>query len=119
MEPEVAFKNYPSIENSTQTKFLNKIKERFTDPSILWVASEKIHGANFSVYCDGKIAKYGRRKDFISKDVPLHVDNLDEYFVEPFYNANRLVARFHKDLANIFKALQASFKEMTAYTLYG
>lgn len=119
MEPKTEFKHYPSIENSTQTKFLNKIEAKFVDPSVLWVASEKIHGANFSVWCDGKIVRYGRRKDFITKDIPVEEKQLDEYFLEPFFNANRLVGRFHHRLGMIFKRLQEKFKGVTSYTLYG
>jgi hypothetical protein len=33
---------------------------------LAWVASEKIHGANFSIHCSGQTIRYGRRKDFLT-----------------------------------------------------
>lgn len=48
---QMTFNKFCSIENAYNTKFINKIREEcyeFVDKPI-WVVTEKIHGANFSV----------------------------------------------------------------------
>ena len=71
MEPEAhltSFHPYSSIQLTKREKFVKKIKSKNYDkPHILWVASEKIHGANFSIHCSEKWVRYGRRNDFITK----------------------------------------------------
>ena len=52
-----------------------------TAPEIIWTASEKIHGSNFSVNCDGHTVRYGRRNDYITKDIPVGEEKVDSYFV--------------------------------------
>lgn len=83
MEPEpLKFREYPSIELSSRQNFVDRLKQgNFTSPEIEWVASEKIHGSNFSVFCDGQIVKYGRRNDFLTKDIPVGEEKVDTYFV--------------------------------------
>lgn len=47
------FKKYESISNNNNTRTIEYYREKgFTDPSILWYATEKIHGTNFSFMCD-------------------------------------------------------------------
>lgn len=48
------FRKYPKITNSYDVKFLTKIAEHGLYASdIKWSVSEKLHGANLSIYCDG------------------------------------------------------------------
>ena len=48
------FRKYPRITNSYDAKFLAKIAEHGLYASnIKWSVSEKLHGANLSLYCDG------------------------------------------------------------------
>lgn len=42
----MAFVPYPSIENDYREKLVDRIKVHFDDDD--WIATEKIHGANFS-----------------------------------------------------------------------
>lgn len=86
---------------------------------MVWVASEKIHGCNFSVYCDGDIVKYGRRNDYITKDIPIDSGKIDTFFVESFYSAPKIVSGFHNKLGDLFKSLKEHYPTIKNYTLYG
>lgn len=46
----------------------------------MWVASEKIHGSNFSVHCSGDKVRYGRRTDFLSDEIDMDSDDPGKYF---------------------------------------
>ena len=73
---EVKFKEYSSLELHTRDKFINQVKQAgFDKPDILWIGSEKIHGSNFSIHFNAETARYGRRTDFCSKEIPIPCDN--------------------------------------------
>lgn len=58
----VAFKKYSSLAHDNKAS-IEKIEEaKMTDPSVEWVATEKVHGANFSFSVDssGEIECYKR-----------------------------------------------------------
>lgn len=58
-EPKVndktlVFKEYSSIELATRDKFIDSIRKAgYDSKDIEWVASEKIHGSNFSILFNG------------------------------------------------------------------
>ena len=65
---DLVFKEYSSLELATRDKFIKGIRQRGYDAKdILWTASEKIHGSNFSIHFNGETVRYGRRTDFLSK----------------------------------------------------
>ena len=105
---ELAFKEYSSLELATRDKFINLVrKANYDEKDILWVASEKIHGSNFSIHFNGETARYGRRTDFCSKDIPIPCDNPGELFSETFHDARNLVKKFHNKLGDIFANIKA------------
>ncbi len=57
------FQKYPSIDNTYRTKAINYIRQHecFTDE---WVVLLKVHGENFSFYCDGDTVLTGRKLSF-------------------------------------------------------
>lgn len=57
------FTKYNSLKNTSQTKFLFKVTSEGLDGG-LFVATEKIHGANFSIWFDGVEFKTGMRNGF-------------------------------------------------------
>lgn len=63
--------------------------------------------------------KYGRRNDFITKDIPVLEEKLDTYFLESFYSAPSLVVRFHNKLGELFNSLKETYPNIKSYTLYG
>ena len=89
------FQKYGSIENSYREKTLYYIhSEGFADPEILWVATEKIHGANFSLWYDGKDFNCGKRSGFIGADNFYNVDRIRDtlrcYMEDLHYEIDRL-----------------------------
>ena len=120
LEKALKFHEYSSVELATRDKFINIIKEcGFDSKEIEWVASEKIHGSNFSVFFNGETANYGRRTDFLSKDIPVPCENPGEYFNESFYDARKLVTRFHNKLADVYKTILEFDPEMIKFSVYG
>lgn len=60
------FHKYNSIENTYKSSFMNKIVTNCPN-NLQWVVTEKIHGANFSFYCNGTDVKVAKRTAFIEK----------------------------------------------------
>lgn len=63
------FFKYPSLENHYRQKFIEKI--RFTDAvDEEWVATEKLHGANYAIYWDSRNddIRSAKRTGFIGED---------------------------------------------------
>jgi len=54
-----------------------------------WRVTEKINGANFSYYCDGKIIKYAKRTNFLD-------DNTD------FFNYKYCVQKYNDMVMKLF-----------------
>lgn len=124
-EPKVndktlVFKEYSSIELATRDKFINGIRKAgYDSKDIEWVASEKIHGSNFSILYNGETARYGRRTDFITKEIPVPCEHPGEYFNESFYDARKLVERFHNKLADIYATIKEYEPKMIKFSIYG
>lgn len=104
-----------------QEKILKKIKkERCDADSILWVSSEKIHGCNFSIFCTREFVRYGRRNDFLTKEIPIECKNIDpDYFMESFHDVRNLVIKFHHKLQNIYQDIKKFYPTMARYVIYG
>jgi len=61
------FFKYPSIDNVDRIKTINEIIEQgFAKEE--WVATNKIHGANFSFFCDNNSLRAGKRTSFLAED---------------------------------------------------
>lgn len=81
------FKKYNSIENTYRTAHLDKIKEYGLNGGD-WVVTEKVHGANFSIWYDGVQFKFGKRTAFVGSGSKLENGG---YYTHPigkdsFYN---------------------------------
>ena len=100
------FKRYPSIENSYQIKTVSHIVESEKSRQE-WIVHEKIHGANFAIYFDGKEARAAKRSSFLGKGVN-------------FYSAEKILDRNQKKLVNSFEYLCLQVLEKVSYfILYG
>ncbi|MCK5019958.1 MAG: hypothetical protein KAS32_23080 [Candidatus Peribacteraceae bacterium] len=62
------FAKYSDIENSYRDKYINHVVRNTVPPSMKWMVSEKIDGANFAFYCDGKIVKTASRNQFVGDE---------------------------------------------------
>lgn len=60
------FIKYPSLENHYQSKYLLKV-ESSDAVNGEWVATEKLHGANFSLWSNGMGVKAARRTGFLEE----------------------------------------------------
>ncbi len=117
---QLVFKEYPSIEISTRDKTIKAIRSLGYDKEdILWVASEKIHGSNFSVHCTVDKVRYGRRTDFLSEEISIQCEDASKYFKQNFYDARNLVNTFHNKLDNVYKILKGIYPDMIKFAIYG
>jgi Rnl2 family RNA ligase len=91
------FHIYPKIENDV----------RSLDITETYIATEKVHGCNFSIYYDGKDFKFGRRKDFIKEK-------------EIFYSYENIVKKYESDIKNIYSKLKLKYLDEFDYIIiYG
>lgn len=89
------FKSYNTIENA-YPKYIDFIKEKkYCDENDEWIATEKIHGANFSALTDGTNLSWCRRTGILTEN-------------EKFYGHERET----KNIEDSIKTLFAKIKEV-------
>jgi len=95
------FIKYPSINSRSNRNFCNAISLLNMTLLPCWCVSEKVHGANFGIYCDGKEIKFAKRSAFVGNE-------------ENFYCAQSVVDRLTD---NIWKLYNSFFigKELILY----
>jgi len=99
------FKTYNSIENAYQTRVIDQIRMHgFGDE--VFIVQEKVHGANFSFFTDGKDIKIAKRTAFIEKD-------------EKFYNAHQILERYRKNVINVFEKVKTIYPNIETVVIYG
>ncbi|MGL6229362.1 MAG: RNA ligase family protein [Culicoidibacterales bacterium] len=90
------FKRYNSIENHTNAKFMRMVAERgLFEPSIVWTAREKVHGANFGFWFDGSNFKFSRRSDFVDFDT------------EQFFGFQNIAVKYTKQFEEMYNDMVA------------
>lgn len=99
------FKTYNSIENAYQTRVIDQIRlQGFGDE--VFIVQEKVHGANFSFFTDGKEIKIAKRTAFIEKD-------------EKFYNAHQILERYRKNVIDLFEKVKTIHPDLETIVIYG
>ncbi|REC75854.1 RNA ligase, Rnl2 family [Chryseobacterium elymi] len=99
------FKKYNSIENAYQARVIEQIRwQGFWDE--VFIVQEKVHGANFSFFTNGKEIKIGKRTAFIEKG-------------ERFYNAHQVLERYRKNVIDLFQKLKGIYPETETVVIYG
>jgi Rnl2 family RNA ligase len=99
------FKTYNSIENAYQARVIDQIKlQGFGDE--VFIVQEKVHGANFSFFTDGKEIKIAKRTAFIEKD-------------EKFYNAHQMLERYRKNVIDLFEKVKTIHPNLETVVIYG
>lgn len=58
------FKKFSSLDNTYRQNLIDKTQYEGKDGG-LWIATEKLHGANFSFWCDGTEVKVASRSQFV------------------------------------------------------
>lgn len=84
------FTKYNSLTNHTDKKFLNKLMfAGLTDPSVTWIAREKIHGANFSFLVTADKIDVAKRSGVIPDS-------------ENFFNHDEVVIKYRHAIREVF-----------------
>ncbi|OBW40441.1 RNA ligase [Chryseobacterium sp. MOF25P] len=99
------FKTYNSIENAYQARVIDQIKLQGFGKEI-FIVQEKVHGANFSFFTDGKEIKIAKRTAFIEKD-------------EKFYNAHQILERYRNNVIEVFEKVKTSYPDIETMVIYG
>ena len=100
----LAFKNYGRIEHLGNVDFYNKIL--MSDAAeAKWIATEKIHGANFSFYVTSDEIKIAKRTSFLADD-------------SKFFDSHILKRRYKKNIRDYFEGMGAE-KIILYGELYG
>lgn len=99
------FKTYNSIENAYQARVIDQIRlQGFGDE--VFIVQEKVHGANFSFFTDGKEIKIAKRTAFIEKG-------------EKFYNAHQILERYRKNVISAFEKVKTMYPDVETVVIYG
>ncbi|MDQ1858252.1 RNA ligase, Rnl2 family [Chryseobacterium sp. WLY505] len=99
------FKTYNAIENAYQARVIEQIRmQGFGDE--VFIVQEKVHGANFSFFTDGKEIKIAKRTAFIEKD-------------EKFFNAHQILERYRKNVIEVFQKVKTIYPDVETVVFYG
>ncbi|WP_170234735.1 RNA ligase family protein [Chryseobacterium hagamense] len=99
------FKTYNSIENAYQARVIEQITmQGFGDE--VFIVQEKVHGANFSFFTDGKEIKIAKRTAFIEKE-------------EKFFNARQVLELYKGKVIEAFGKVKSLYPEVEMVVIYG
>lgn len=98
------FIKYNSIENSYNTKFLSKIAE-YGYNNLLWVVTNKIHGANFAFHCDGKEVRCASKSQMLDEN-------------SRFYSFQRVLDKYRDRVLKVWDFMNFAYGSETI-TLFG
>lgn len=94
------FQRFSSLENTYRQNLIDKVQYEGKDGG-LWMATEKLHGANFSFWCDGKEVKVASRTQFVDGT---------------FYNCQAVINRYSQ---GVLETHQALLCEGAVLVIYG
>lgn len=94
------FRKFSSLENTYRTNLLEKIQYEGKD-SGLWMATEKLHGANFSFWCDGTEVKVASRTQYVDGT---------------FYNCQAVINKYSQGVLETFRTF---YTEGDTLVIYG
>jgi Rnl2 family RNA ligase len=87
------FKKYTSIENSYRSKYIMLVKDCINMGYCKddFIVEEKVHGANFAIYYDGKELRGAKRSGFVGGDG------------ENFFNSDKVLERYESAVKALFE----------------
>ncbi len=94
------FRKFSSLDNTYRQNLIDKVQFEGKDGG-LWIVTEKIHGANFSFWCDGEEVKVASRTQFVDGT---------------FYNCQTVINRYSD---TILKNHRAVFEQGIVVVYYG
>lgn len=78
------FTKFSSLENTYRQNLIDKVQYEGKEGG-LWMATEKLHGANFSFWCDGTEVKVASRSQFVDGT---------------FYNCQAVINKYSENILN-------------------
>lgn len=102
-----SFKEYSSI-NSTRTNGSIKYVTNIVPADVEWIATEKVHGANFSFTTDGTTIKWGKRTSFLTDE---------EHKL--FFNCKYAIEKYEKDCLSLFTQVKNYIPDTKLIRVYG
>lgn len=96
MNKHLRFDKYTSIENTYQTPYLLKVKEKVPS-EVLWNITEKVHGANCCLITDGKIVEFAKRSGIVGES-------------GGFFNYEIVLAEHQERILNAFNYVKERFE---------
>jgi Rnl2 family RNA ligase len=94
------FIKFSSLENTYRQNLIDKVQYEGKDGG-LWMATEKLHGANFSFWCDGTEVKVASRTQFVDGT---------------FYNCQAVINKYSQGVLETFRTF---YNEGDTLVIYG
>lgn len=109
---KIEFVKYNSLENHYRSKFIDNVELKVPDDQ-KWIATEKIHGANFSIWFNGDELQLAKRTGFI--------EDGDKFFNYQQAITNQLLEDIEAMYMALDKSAQLSFGDVLVIDgeLYG
>lgn len=99
------FSKYQKLNNTYKQETIDKIIYEGLDKESSWTVTEKIHGANFSFWCDGNIVKVANRSGFVDGS---------------FYKCQSVINNYTESMFSLFRHIWDKGDILTLYgELYG
>lgn len=103
------FSKYTKFGNHYEPRLLQELDERgLLEDTVIWVAQEKIHGANFSLTTDGKRVWPAKRSSY------LHGSD-----ARSFYRADTIAQEFTAPLQTLYQLLKKEYPALQSVSVYG
>lgn len=93
------FKKFSSLDNTYRQNLIDKTQYEGKDGG-LWMATEKLHGGNFSFWCDGTEIRTASRSQFVDGT---------------FYNCQAVINRYSDKVLSLTKGLAAEGQTLVIY----
>lgn len=93
------FVKFSSLDNTYRQNLIDKVQYEGKDGG-LWIATEKLHGANFSFWCDGKEVKVASRTQFVDGT---------------FYNCQAVINKYSDKVLSLFRNLADNPSQIVVY----
>ena len=93
------FVKFSSLDNTYPQNLIDKLQYEGKDAG-LWIATEKLHGANFSFWCDGKEVKVASRTQFVDGT---------------FYNCQAVINKYSDKVLSLFHSIPNNPSQIVIY----
>jgi len=94
----VPFRRYPSFQNHYREKTIEAIRKRLAEENEdRFIATEKLHGSNFAIYCNGTDIRCARRNGFLEPN-------------ENFHNGQVLAAALKSNILCVYAEVENTHK---------